>query len=170
MPRVTFISGVEPGGAAWSVSSWTRTGGHRRSWRPQVELIGHWLFSAVLLNAECSKPGVKYTGGVEPFSRASFKCPVQLYITLKKKLLPSFHLLPPPHPIITCAPLSFTKKGCIWQPHFQRRPEILVILMTKTCFYYFPFATIALKLKDFHYIFLICVVCLFLLTSSVNII
>lgn len=143
-------------------------GGHRRSWWPQVELRGRWLLSAVLPNAANQGLNTQVRG--EPFSRASFKCPMQLYITLKSKLLPSFLLLPPPHPLIRCAALIFfLKKGCIWQPHFQRRPEILVMFMTKHAFTFFSFCYYGIKAKGFPLYIFNCVVSV-LLTLSVNII
>lgn len=105
MDSVTHGQGQEATGGA---------GGHGRSWWPQEELVttggAGRLLAPLCCTAECSKPGVKYTGGGESFSRAFFKCPVQLYIILKKMLLPSFHLLPPSHPIIGCAALVFFKE------------------------------------------------------------
>lgn len=74
----------------WRCSMGCVTRAHGRSWWPQVELMGCWLLFAVLLNAECSKPGVKYTGRGgrgEPFSRASFKCPVQILCYFEKEVI-----------------------------------------------------------------------------------
>lgn len=151
-PRVPFISGIEPWDAEGVCHSSTRAGGQGRSWWPQVELIGCWLLSAVLLSAANQVLIHRWEGSLFLEHHLNVQCNSTLL--WKRNYFPPSIYCPHPIPLLGVQLWFFWKKGCIWQPRFQRRPEILVMFMTKMCFYFFPFATIALKLKDFHCIFI----------------
>lgn len=151
----------DAGDAAWTLSLMDKaraTGGAGR------------LLALLWCTAECSKPGVKYIGGGEPFSRAFLKCPVQLYVILKKMLLPSFLLLPPCHPIIGCAALIFFKERVHLTTLFSKEAWDFSYDYDQNVLSFFSFCYYSIKAKGLPLYIFNCVVCLFLLTLSVNII